>query len=576
MKHRVHVLLTASVIVGLVATACGNTSTQQSSASVAHGGTAVYALPVQTAPNWFFPLVSTNADTVVNFQTDLMMYKPLVYFNSQDQFDTNHGLAKAVTWNSEGTVYTIKLNSKWHWSNGNPVTAQDVVFTWDLIKASSQAHSNYAWAFSGQGTGGIPTDWKSVVAENQDTVVVTLTQPKNPQWFIRNGLLEIIPVPKAIWDRYPDNMGRELRYIDSVANSPLNPAYSVVDGPYRLSSYTPNGQWVFVPNRKYDGHPSYLSKVVFQYETSDSSEFAALRTGTVNVGYLSPSLLRDKGQLSNDVLSTSYNLGADYLQLNLNSSAPNGLGRAFAQLPVRQALQMGVDQAAMIHSIFHGYGVVDQTSLAPQPATHFFDPSLKSHVVYPFNPQQGRHLLEQNGWHPVDGVMTKHGIRLAFTLYYASGSNSTANMVQLLKYDWHQEGIDVHLVSEPFDTVVSYSNPTKWQAVDWSSGVAWTYGNDPYPTGGSLFATGAGDNGADYSNGKMDQLIEASYEPGTTQQTLKRLYQYEDYVAQQLPGVIFLPYIPSFNVHAKSIHNTVSKYDPVDTMLNANWWWISQ
>jgi peptide/nickel transport system substrate-binding protein len=70
------------------------------------GGTAVFALQPQTSPNWFFPLVSLAADTVVNFQTIYMSYKPLLYYNSHDQFDPRHALAESVTWNKSGTVYT--------------------------------------------------------------------------------------------------------------------------------------------------------------------------------------------------------------------------------------------------------------------------------------------------------------------------------------------------------------------------------------------------------------------------------------------------------------------------------------
>ena len=80
---------------------------------------------------------------------------------------------------------------------------------------------------------------------------------------------------------------------------------------------------------------------------------------------------------------------------------------------------------------------------------------------------------------------------------YAAGTQSGADMTQLLKSDWAQEGIMVHLVLEPFDTVVSYgpTNASKWAVVDWFHGGAWTCGNDSYPTGGSLFATNAGENG---------------------------------------------------------------------------------
>lgn len=543
-----------------------------------YGGTAVYALQEQTSPNWFFPLVSLSADTVINFQTDFMMYKPLLYFNQNDQLDLAHSLAKSVTWNKTDNVYTIVLNPKWHWSNNTPVTAQDVVFTWDIMKAASEPNTNYAWSFSGEGFGGIPNIWQSVVASGPDTVVVTTTKPRNPEWFIRNGLDEIIPIPKSVWDKYPNNMSQEMSFINSVANSPLNPVYSVVDGPYKLSSYQANNYWDFVPNPNYDGHKSYLSKVVFQYETSSSSEFAALKTGTVNVGYLGVSLLSARSQLTHDQMSVAYPLGFDYMNINLNPAAPGGIGTAFNTLPVRQALQLGVDEEGMIQHIFHGFGVIDDSTLAPEPKTAFWNPALAKQP-YAYNPALGKKILENAGWHDVNGVMTKHGVKLEFTLYYASGSQSGTDMVELLKQDWAQEGIVANLVSEPFDTVVSYgqSNANKWAIIDWDQGNlgGWTYGN-PYPSGGGLFGTGGGENSGGYNNQEMDTLIQATYEPGTDSQILQRLYAYEAYAARQLPGAIFLPWEPLFNVHADNIHGVTSTFNPIGDVIHPNYWWISK
>lgn len=237
---------------------------------------------------------------------------------------------------------------------------------------------------------------------------------------------------------------------------------------------------------------------------------------------------------------------------------------------------MGVDESGMIAHIFHGYGVIDDSSLAPRPKTPLFNPILTKQL-YPFDPARGKKLLENNGWHEVHGVMTKHGVRLEFSMDYAAGNQSGADMVQLMKSDWAQEGIIVNLVPEPFDTVVSYgpSDANKWAMVDWSDGGAWTYGNDPYPTGGSLFATNAGENGGDYSNNEMNHLIHLTYDPGTASQTLHRLYQYEMYVAQQLPGVIFLPMEPDFIVHADTIHGTQTGMDSVGG-IHPNYWWISK
>ena len=72
----------------------------------------------------------------------------------------------------------------------------------------------------------------------------------------------------------------------------------------------------------------------------------------------------------------------------------------------------------------------------------------------------------------------------------------------------------------------------------------------------------------------MGQLIRKTYEPGTVAQTLHRLYHYEQYVAQKLPGVIFLPMEPDFIVHTNTIHGTQTGLDTVGGIY-PNYWWIS-
>ncbi|AUW93567.1 ABC transporter substrate-binding protein [Sulfobacillus thermotolerans] len=562
-----------SLSLGLSGCGANSTGATTAHAQPMHGGTAVIALPVQTSPNWFFPVMSLTADSVVNFQVDEMMYKPLLHISRHDTVNYARSLASSVTWNAAGTRYVVTLNKKWHWSNGQPVTAQDVVFTYNIMKAASSGASSLPWAFAGEGFGGFPTLWKSVVAQGPYQVVITLNAPKNQQWFLRNGINQLIPVPEQVWNKYPDNMTQELKFINSVANSPLSSVYRVVDGPYKFNSYSPNNYWSFVPNPGYDGHRSLLDKVTFQYETSSASEFDALKTGTVNVGYLPPSLLKVRSELTHDVFSVAYSFGFNYLLDNFSLKAPNGIGKAFNSLVVRQALQMGVDQPGIIQHLYEGYGVVDDTTLAPEPPTEFFDPALAKNP-YPFNPQAGRELLLKHGWHLVHGVMTKNGIPLSFTLDYASGSQTATDMVQLLKSDWALEGIHVTLVSQPFDTVISDSpsNASQWAMIDWNGG--WTYGTDPYPTGGGLFATNGAENSGSYNSQTMNQLIAASYQPGSTKQVLKALYAYEVYAAKQLPAV-FVPWIPNFNEHSLSIHGTVKTFDPVGDVLSPNYWWIS-
>ncbi|WP_028962181.1 peptide ABC transporter substrate-binding protein [Sulfobacillus thermosulfidooxidans] len=572
-------LMSAVGLIGVTALAGCGTSNASSSTHSHTGGTVVVAEAPQTPPNWFFPVFSSSAYTEINAQIQFLMYRPLIYLNKENQVDYSRSLVSKIQVNPQDNVFTLTLNHKYKWSDGKPITAQDVVFTWDLMDAASQPNS--PWPYGPAGSGGVPKDWKSVTADGPNTVVITLDKSVNPAWFIHNGLGQISPVPEFVWNKYPNNMTQELKFIQSVSNEPTNPLYDVVDGPFKFAKWAPNQYWELVPNPNFGGHKASISKLIFQYETSSADEFAGLKNGQVNVGYLPPSLWSTRNQLTNDTLSQSYLFGFNYIILNFNKQAPNGMGPIFSKLYVRQALQMGINQQGLIDSMYHGAGVPEDGPIPSKPYTAFYDTALNNNP-YPFNPQAGKKLLEEHGWHEVNGVMTKNGQKLAFTFTYASASTTLSHVAQLLQSDWAKEGIQVTLQQLPINQLFaddSQSSPSKWNMGYWGAG--WTYQLDYYPTGGNLFATGAGENSGGYSNPTLDQLIQATYEPGTPQQIQSRMDAYQEFMAKHLP-VLWMPWFPQgyarmtgFAVHSNNVHGTVSTFNPVTDFLYANYWTVS-
>ncbi len=579
MSRRFSLVSGMTLIALMTLSGCGAASSSSTGGSN-QGGTVVVAEAPQAPPNWFFPVFSAAAYIEINAQIQFLMYRPLIYLNKHNQVDYSKSLVSHIKVNSHDDVYTLTLNHKYKWSNGKPITAQDIVFTWDLIHAASQPHA--PWVYGPTGSGGVPQDWKSVTAQGTNTVTVTLTKPANPQWFIHNGLGQISPVPKSVWDKYPHDMTKELNFIHSVANEPTNPHYKVVDGPFKFSSWSPNRYWTLTPNPKFGGHKATISKLVFQYESSSSSEFAGLKKGLVNVGYLPPSLWNTRNQLTNDSLTSSYLFGFNYIIINMNKKAPGNMGTVFSKLYVRKALQMGINQPGIIASMFHGSGVPEDGPIPPKPKTSFYDPAL-NHNPYPFNVKAGKALLVSHGWHEVNGTMTRKGQRLSFTFTYASASPTLAHIAELLQSDWQKEGITVKLQPLPVNELFSedtQASPTKWNMGFWGAG--WTYQLDYYPTGGNLFATNAGENAGGYSNSTLDGLIQKTYQPGTASQIQSRMYAYQSFAAKHLP-VLWMPWFPQgyarmtgFAVHSKTVRGTVKTFNPVTDFLYANYWTMSK
>jgi peptide/nickel transport system substrate-binding protein len=552
----------------LVLTACGS-STPTSTAT--HPSQVTLVGGIQTEPNWWFAYTDLQTCSTSNFGISLL-YAPLLYVSKHDTIDYSNSIASGITTSGNDTVFTVHLNPKWHWSNGAPITSKDVLFSWNILKNTS--FPSAVWQNCGAGVGGIPTEWKSVTAPNADTVVITTTQPVNPVWFEINGIAQLSPVPEAVWNQYPHSISKELKFIESVANQPFSKWFKVTDGPYKLTKLVNDEYWTFKANPTYSGHKPGIQTLQFNYETGDSGVYLGLRKGVLSQADLPPEYASAQSVLKKtyNVVPQEYAFGINYIQLNESSQAPGGMGSVFADLNVRKALQMGIDQAQIVSKIYNGYAHTEYGPIPPEPPTPYYDAS----AVYqwPFNPQAGLKLLEKDGWTMGPGnVLVKNGQKLAFTLVYMSGTVTDNNLVQLLKADWAKEGIDVTLKPMPFNQVIALT-PTQYQAEWWGAG--WYYGPDFYPTGGELYHTGGLYTPPGYSNAKTDQLVNATKSPGTPAQEQQRMDAYQAWVSRQIP-VLWLPeYIgvgtPSaYQAIAPYLHGVVTYYNPIGATQYQYW-----
>lgn len=550
MRHLKRAAGAALAALALLLAGCGSSPAAQ---QPAHASQLNMALGAGTSPSWWYPIWSTTACGGTLFGMD---YQDLLWINSSGTINWSQSVAQGISVSKADTVFDVHINPRWKWSNGTPVTAQDVVFQFQVMKAS--AATNAPWAACGLGIGGMPGDFKSVVALNQDTVQITTPQSVNPTWFELNGIAQLTPVPAKVWNKYPTNMTQELAYIKKVGGEPMNANFRVIDGPYRLVKAVPSQYWEFKINPSFSGSPKPTVKtMIYSYETSNVAQFAQLKKGTVQQGTIPFSLLKQSQHLKGYVVKPLYYPGFNYIQPNLSSQAPV-IGGLFSHLYFRQAMQMGIDQSAIVRALYQGYAYPVYDPVPEQPPNVFFDKNLKN--PYPFNPAKGERLLEQHGWVLHNGVMTKHGVKLAFDFLVASGSATQTNIAQLLKQDWGQEGIDVTIRQEPFSQVISNgtSDPSKWDLLSWGGG--WSYVPDYYPSGDGLFNPGGGANFGGYSSSEMNHLIQiTTVQGGTAAQIHQRFNAYQVYAAQQLP-VLYVPLPPTFYAVASYVKGFYSNY----------------
>ncbi len=223
------------------------------------------------------------------------------------------------------------------------------------------------------------------------------------------------------------------------------------------------------------------------------------------------------------------------------------------QLYMRQALQEVIDQPGIIKAIYRGYAVPQSGPAPNTPPGNQWIPAIQTQNnyqgPYPFDIAKATSTLQAHGWSEVNGVMTcqdpakcgtgiTKGQQAKFTFVYSTGVASTTAMWEAYKSDASKAGIQINLVGQTFNTIIGESAPCAPMgpkcAVQVFAFGGWGFNGPGFePTGEPLFATGAGSNSGNYSDPKMDQLINATH----TDSAMSTFVNYATYGAQQLPFI---------------------------------------
>jgi peptide/nickel transport system substrate-binding protein len=610
--------LLAAGIAACSGSAANSPSPSESASSTAAaqpGGTARVALPPGVSFNWIWPYTpQANASQYNAEGFQMLMYRPLYEFGDNGpSVAVNYPLsvADAPVYSGGGKTVTITMKG-WRWSDGEAVDASDVLFWLNMMRAQPAG-------YYGRVPGLLPDNLASYRATGPDTVVLSLKSAVSDIWFTYNQLAEITPMPAA-WDVASarakpgsggcasDTAADRWAKCDAVFNFltaqakddktyATNPIWGVVDGPWKLSSFSTNASGPvtsFVPNTAYSGSPKpQLAKFTYYAYPDYPTEYAAIKTGELDYGYVPPQdlapvsgseTLPSTNPLGNGyTLSAAYSFGIQYYLMNFNNPT---VGPAFKQLYVRQALQELIDQQGMISSVDRGYGYPTSGGV-PTPSGDQWIPAVQDlnggQGPYPFSVANATSLLTSHGWKEVGGVMTcaspakcgpgvAAGSRLSVTMDYIAGVQPFEQEGAIVKSDAARAGIQVNLVPQSFDTIVGESAPCAsgpkctWDLLN-SGG--WLYNGPGFePTGEELFATGAPANSGGYSDPTEDSLINLTH----TSDSLAVFRKYAAYTAEQLP-FLWLPnayIVTATNGKLADVGNS-----PLGTLLPEYWYFTN-
>jgi peptide/nickel transport system substrate-binding protein len=607
----------ALTLVGMGASSAGASGIPTGGTKVS-GGTVRWAEPPGTPPTYIFPFMSPQNSSVDNIsQFQYLMYRPLYMFgfpsNNKTTLNPTLSLASAPQYGSGDTTSTIALKSNYKWSNGESVTANDVLFFMNMLHAEAPNSNWYDYV-----PGYIPDNVKSVSTSSPSALSMTFTKAVDPTWFTYNQLSQVTPFPAA-WDitangGAPGSGGcstgtygaastdaactKVYNYLSGLANDPTtyssNPIWGIVDGPYTVAgskggSFSTSGQVTMVPNSAYTGPQKATITLQQLPYTTDSAEFNALVGGNLDIGYLPQQDVTqnttdptaagpNNPRLTNFYMSPWVLFGFNYAVLKFESTGNNGnAGAEYKQLYIRQAMQTAVNQPEMISKFLKGYAVPTYGPVPVLPKNDLVD-SFEQSNPYAYNISKAKSLLTSHGWKNQGGVDTcvnagtgksqcgasiPKGAQLNFTMVYASGTEWQQQVMQVEQSAWNSIGIKTALESNTFPTVLQgyaapcqSGSPCTVEEGWWGGG--WEYSPDYYPSGETLFYTNAGSNAGNYSNAKADSLIAA------TTNTNTNLHAYQDYIAKQLPNI----WEPNADYELSEVKNTIRGVAPQNPFAN--------
>lgn len=399
------VLAGAGMSLGSLLSACGSSGTTNptassssgfSSATPKKGGTLVYAR--RQGPTSLDPLNNIGANGDI-FATEIL-FSSLVRPDPKGSVELVPGLADRWTVSPNRHDYTFHIRDNARFSNGDPVTADDVKFSLDRF---GDPKTNPI----------LPTlalGYKVTEVVDKSTVIVHLSQQVSA--FLDN--ISIFPafiVPKKLVEQQGAKFFRK----------PLG------SGPFMIKEWLLGSHITFVRNPYYweTGKP-YLDEVRYDFTVDDNARMLALRTGQAQAVDGVP--FSDIDSLkSNSAVSVQASAVPYFEGIALNTTRPY-----LADLKVRQALQYAIDKESINKVVFAGVGTIPNSIL---PALRY-DATPQQLPPYPYDLAKAKQLMAQSGF--PKGFST--------TLQYPAGFAYYSKLSLILQAAWQQIGVNVKLI----------------------------------------------------------------------------------------------------------------------------------
>ena len=325
-----------------------------------------------------------------------------------------YDLATSMEASGDGMTWTVTIRDDVKFTDGEPLTAADVAFTYNTVKAASSVND-----FTMLGH-----------AEAADRTIVVFHMVR----------------PFSIWPYTMASVGilPEHAYDPTVYGS--NPIGS---GRYVLKQWDRGQQVILEANPDYYGGVPRMERMTILFMEEDAA-FLAVQAGQADAAYTSAAY-SDQGV-------KGYSLLAVHTVDNRGVNLPVAMASPTVELPVRQAINMGIDRQAMIDHVLNGYGTPAYSVCDGLP---WYSPV--NEVEY--DPEGAKALLDEWGWSPgPDGIRALGGTRLQLTIHYIAGDSVRQGLAAELANQLRELGIGADIKGVGWDTAYTdaLSSPLIW------------------------------------------------------------------------------------------------------------------
>lgn len=343
---------------------------------------------INSDPDFLDPHLATAS---ISFQMILNMFEGLLSPNTDGSLKP--AIAESFELSDDGLTYTFNIRDNVTFHNGDPVTVEDIQYTFDRLKGTNTGEplsSNFDKV-------------ASMEAPDADTFVITLTEP-NTNFLYSLTALEAAIVPEGNDDQHNDN--------------------PIGTGPFKFVSYSPGVDLVLEKNEDYwNAELPQLNKVTFAFQSDDQSALMALQAGEYDLTSVPAHRIPE---VEND-FKLEYQQNNSSLIITFNEE-----NKPFDDVKVRQAVNYALSKSDIIDSVYSGYATELGSNMSPAMGKFYLE-GLQD--TYANDIEKGKELLAEAGF--PDGFKTKITVSSHNVMY--------TNVAQVAAENLKQIGIDVEI-----------------------------------------------------------------------------------------------------------------------------------